>query len=102
MHPGCGGHSGGNAYRQLYRQLLHGRRTVRLHSRWGDCYDNAPAESQWSRPKTEVLELREWPVFADLANVKASVANCFDCCSHERLHSHIDYKTPYHTPRQLL
>ena len=33
------------------------------------------AESRWSRLKTEVLEGREWPVFADLADAQASVAD---------------------------
>ena len=32
-------------------------------------------ESRWSRLKTEVFELREWPVFADLVDSQASVAN---------------------------
>ncbi|WP_400194354.1 DDE-type integrase/transposase/recombinase [Hymenobacter sp. B81] len=32
----------------------------------------------WSGLKTEVLELREWPVFADLADAQASVADYFD------------------------
>jgi hypothetical protein len=35
---------------------------------YGDCYDNAQAESLWSLFKAEVLKLREWPVFTDLAN----------------------------------
>jgi len=53
---------------------------VRSQSRRGDCYDNAlpgttQAESLWSRLKTEVLELREWPVFADLADAQASIAD---------------------------
>ncbi|RZK31280.1 MAG: hypothetical protein EOO63_04570 [Hymenobacter sp.] len=45
------------------------------HSRRGDCYDNAQAESRWSRLKTEVLDLRDWPVFTDLADAQTSVAD---------------------------
>ena len=59
------------------------------------------AESLWSRLKTEVLELRERPVFAALADTQASVADYFNYYNHERLHSSIDYQTPYHTHQQL-
>jgi len=80
---------------------------LRSQSRRGECYDNAlpgttQAESRWSRLKTEELERPEWPVFADLADAQASVADNFDYYNHERLHSSIDYQTPYHTHQQLL
>ena len=75
---------------------------MRSQSRCGECYDNAQAESLWSRLKTEVLEVRERPVFADLADARASIAEYFDYYNHERLHSSIDYQTPYHTHQQLL
>ena len=48
-----------------------------------------------------MLELRERPVFADLADAQVSVADYFDYYNHERLHSSIDYQTPY-THQQLL
>ena len=51
--------------------------------------------SRWSRLKTEVLELREWPVFADLADAQASVVDYFDYYNHERRHSSIGYHKPY-------
>ena len=98
VHSDRGGQYGGNAY----RKLLHDHGAVRSQSRRGDCYDNAQAESRWSRLKTEVLELRERPVFADLADAQTSVADYFDYYNHERLHSSIDYQTPYHTHQQLL
>ena len=98
VHADRGGQYGGNAYRALLRQ--HG--ALRSQSRRGDCYDNAQAESLWSRLKIEVLELREWPVFADLADAQASVADYFDYYNHQRLHSSIGYQTPYHTPQKLL
>ena len=98
VHSDRGGQYCGNAY----RKLLHDHQAVRSQSRRGDCYDNAQAESLWSRLKTEVLEVRERPVFADLADAQASVADYFDYYNHERLHSSIDYQTPYHTHQQLL
>ena len=98
VHSDRGGQYCGNAY----RQLLHDPQAVRSQSRRGDCYDNAQAESLWSRLKTEVLELRERPVFADLTDAQASVADYFDYYNHERLHSSIGYQLPYHTHQQLL
>jgi putative transposase len=49
-----------------------------------------------------VLEVRERPVFADLADAQASVADHFDYYNRERLHSSIGYQTPYHAHQQLL
>jgi putative transposase len=62
VHSDRGGHYCGNAY----RKLLHDHQALRSQSRRGDCYDNAQAESLWSRLKTKVPEGRERPVFADL------------------------------------
>ena len=98
VHADRGGQYRGNTY----RQLLHNHQAERSQSRRGDCYDNARAESLWSRLKTEALEPRERPVFADLADAQASVADYFDYYNHERLHSGIDCQTPHYTPRQLL
>ena len=70
---------------------------MRSQSRRGECYDNAQAESLWSRLKTEVLKRREWPVFADLADAQASIADYFDYYNHDRLHSSIGYQTSYCT-----
>ena len=87
--------------------MLHDHEAVRSQSRRGECYDNTlpgttQAESLWSRLKTEVLELREWPVFADLADAQASTADYFDYYNHDRLHSGIGYHTPYRAYQQLL
>jgi transposase InsO family protein len=98
VHSDRGGQYCGN----IYRKLLHDHQSVRSQSRRGDCYDNAQAESLWSRLKTEVLELRERPVFTDLTDARLSVTDYFDYYNHERLHSSIDYQTPYHTHQQLL
>ena len=75
--------------------MLHDHRAVRSQGRRGDCYDNAQAESRWSRLKTQVLERRERPAFADLADAQVSVADYFDCNNHEHLHSSIDCHTLY-------
>ena len=99
VHSNRGGQYCGKAYR---KPCSVDHQALRSQSRRGDCYDNAQAESLWSRLKTEVLELREWPVFADLADAQASIADYFDYYNHERMHSSINYQTPYHTHQQLL
>ena len=97
VHSDRGGQYCGNGY----RKLLHDHQALRSQSWRGDYYDNAQAESLWSRLKTEMLELRERPVFADLADAPTSVADYFDYYNHERLPSSIDYHTPYHTHQQI-
>ena len=87
VHSDRGGQYCGN----VYRKLLHNHQAVRSQSRRGDCYDNAQAESLWSRLKTEVLEVRERPISTDLADAQVSVADYFDYYNHERPHSSIDY-----------
>ena len=98
VHFDRGGQYVGNAYKTLLRdvkaQFSHGRR--------GGCYDNAQAGSLWSRLKTEVLELHDWPVFANLANAQASVADYFDYYNHQRHHSNISYLKPYLFHQQQL
>ena len=90
----------GQYYGNAYRQLLHDYAAVRSQSRRDECYgDTLPsttqAKSLWSRLKTEVLELREWPVFTDLVDAKASIADYFDYYNHDRLHASIGYQTSY-------
>ena len=84
----------------MYKALLRDAQAQLSHSRRGECYDNAlpgttQAESLWSRLKAELLELRDWPFFADLADAQASVADYFDYCNHKRRHSSIGYLKPY-------
>ena len=98
VHSDCGGQYGGNAYRALLYQHV----AVRSQSRRGEWYDNAQAESRWSRFKTEELERWEWAVYADLANAQASAANYFDYYNHQRLHSSIGYQFPYIAHQQSL
>ncbi|MBC6992249.1 hypothetical protein [Hymenobacter sp. BT491] len=71
VHSDRGGQYGGNAY----RQRLHDHQAVRSQSRRGEGDGNAQAERLWSRLKTEALEVRERPVFTDLADAKGSIAN---------------------------
>ncbi len=98
VHSDRGGQYCGNAYQQLLRD----HQALRSQSRRGDCYDNAQAESLWSRFKTEELERREWPVFADLADAQASAATYFDYYNHHRLPSSIGYQIPHIAHQQSL
>ena len=98
VHSDRGGQYGGNAY----RKRLHDHEALRSQSRRGDCYDNAQAESLWSRLKTEEPEARDWPVFSDLADAQANVAEYFDYYNHERRHSSTGYQKPYQFHQQQL
>lgn len=98
VHSDRGGQYVGNVYKTLLRDA----KAQLSHSRRGECYDNAQAESLWSRLKTELLELREWPVFTDLADAQASVAEYFDYYNHKRRHSSIGYLKPYLFHQQQL
>ncbi|RZJ92924.1 MAG: IS3 family transposase, partial [Hymenobacter sp.] len=102
--PGLIVHSdrGGQYVGKVYKTLLRNAKAQLSHSRCGECYDNAQAESLWSRLKTELLEAREWPVFMDLADAQASVADYFDYYNHKRRHSSIDYLKPYLFHQQQL
>jgi len=50
---------GGQYVGNVYKTSLRDAKAQLSHSRRGECYDNAQAESLWSRLKTELLELRE-------------------------------------------
>ena len=49
-----------------------------------------------------MLELRDWPVFADLADAQSSVADYFDYYTHTRRYSSIGYLKPYLFHQQQL
>jgi putative transposase len=68
---------GGQYCANAYRALLARHEAVRSQSRRGECYDNAQAESLWSRLKTEVLELREWPVFGNTGRCTGQCCRLF-------------------------
>ena len=79
----------GNAYRRLLTQ----RQLVRSMSRRSECYDNAQAESLWSRVKTEVLLGRT--AFASVAEAQAELTTYFDYYNHQRRHSALGYECPH-------
>ena len=67
VHSKRGSQNVGNGYKVLLRDA----KAQLSHSRRGECYDNAlPSTTQikspWSWLKTEVLKLRNWPVFYGL------------------------------------
>lgn len=110
--PGLLVHSdqGGQYCTNAYRQLLHDNQALRVVAESSQRLLRQRAGGKlaqgfgrlWSRFKTEVLEVHERPVFADLADAQRSVADYFDYYNHKRLHARIDYQTPYHTHQQLL
>ena len=53
------------------------------------------AENRWSRLKTEVLEDRDWSVFADLVDAQVSVAEYSNYYNRDRRHSSIGHQKPY-------
>lgn len=83
-----------------YRRLLTERHLVRSMSRRGNCYDNAQAESLWSRVKTEVLLDRS--SFASVAEAQADLATYFDYYNHQRRHSALGYECPHTFEQQVL
>ncbi len=99
--PGLIVHSdrGGQYVGNVYKILLRDAKAQLSHSRRGECYDNAQAESRWSRLKTELLELRDWLVFLDLADAQTSVAEYFD---YKSRHSSIGCLKPYLFHQQQL
>lgn len=94
VHSDRGGQYCGNAYRRLLTE----RHLVRSMSRRGECYDNAQAESLWSRVKTEVLLDRS--AFASVAEAQAELATYFDYYNHQRRHSALGYECPHRFEQQ--
>jgi putative transposase len=74
------------------RKMLTTNDLLASMSRAGDCYDNAQAESLWSRLKTELLE--EGQAFDDLAHAQQEIATYFDYYNHRRRHSALGYQCP--------
>ena len=67
-------------------------------SRHGNCYDNAPAESFWSRLKTELLDGGSFP---DLVEARLEVNHCIAYYNAERRHSALAYQSPNRFETQL-
>ena len=60
-------------------------------SRHGNCYDNAPAKSFWSRLKTELLDGGSFP---GLVEARLEVNHYIAYYNAERRHSALAYKHP--------
>jgi len=82
------------------RKLLSANSLLASMSRAGDCYDNAQAESLWSRLKTELFD--EGHAFNDLAHAQREIATYFDYYNHLRRHSALAYQCPQMFENQFL
>jgi transposase InsO family protein len=81
-----------------FKDLLaqHGAR--QSMSRRGNCYDNAHAESFWSRFKAELLDGGSFP---GLAEAKLEISHHIAYYNAERRHSALGYHSPNHFENQL-
>lgn len=73
-----------------FRDLLTKHEAAQSMSRRGNHYDNAQAESFWSRLKTELLDSGS---FAGLAEAQLEVAHYIAYYNAERRHSSLDYQS---------
>ena len=76
-----------------YRQRLDELGMTQSMSRKGNCWDNAVAESFFSSLKLELVYSRDWHSHADLEKALFEYIEVF--YNRQRLHSTIDYNTPY-------
>ncbi len=67
-------------------------------SRRGNCYDNAQAESFWSRLKTELLDGGSFP---GLEEARLELSHYIAYYNEERRHSALGYRSPNHFETQL-
>ena len=67
-------------------------------SRRGNCYDNAHAESFWSRFKAELLDGGSFP---GLTEAKLEISHHIAYYNAERRHSALGYFAPNHIETQL-
>ncbi len=82
---------GGQYASKDFRKLLAGK-YLQSMSRAGECYDNATAESFWSRLKAEVLESG---VFLSLDDARAEIGDYIDTYYNRvRKHSSLNYCSP--------
>ncbi|TGE23860.1 IS3 family transposase [Hymenobacter aquaticus] len=76
-----------------FRDLLVKHGATQSMSRRGNCYDNAQAESFWSRLKTELLDGGSFP---GLEEVRLELAHYMAYYNGERRHSALGYDSPNH------
>ncbi|MCC3155584.1 IS3 family transposase [Hymenobacter sp. BT770] len=81
-----------------FKQLLTRHGAVQSMSRRGNCYDNAHAESFWSRFKAELLDGGRFP---GLAEAKLEISHHIAYYNAERRHSALGYHSPNHFETQL-
>ncbi|TGE20538.1 hypothetical protein E5K00_21325 [Hymenobacter aquaticus] len=94
--PGPIGHSDqGSQYTATrFRDLLADHGSTQRMSRRGNCYDNAQAESFWSRLKTELLDGGRFP---GLEEARLDRSHCIAYNNKERRHSALVYRSPNHS-----
>ena len=76
-----------------FKNLLGRHRDVQSMSRRGNCYDNAHAESFWSRFKAELLDGGS---LAGLAEAKLEISHHIAYYNAESFHSSLGYLAPNH------
>ena len=81
-----------------FKDLLARHGAVPSMSRRGNCYDNAHAESFWSRLKAELLDGCSFP---SLAEAKLEISHYIAYYDAERRHSALGYLAPNHFESQL-
>ena len=81
-----------------FKQLLTRYGAVQSMSRRGNCYDNAHAESFWSRFKAELLDGGS---FTGLAEARLEINHHIAYYNAERRHSALGYQSPNHFEKQL-
>ena len=81
-----------------FRELLTQHGATQSMSRRGNCYDNAQAESFWSRLKTELLDGGS---FSDLEEARLELSHYIAYYNDERRHSAFSYQAPNRFETQL-
>ena len=76
-----------------FKALLARHQAVQSMNRRGNCYDNAHAESFWSRLKTELLDGGS---FRNLAEARLEINHYLAYYNAERRHSALGYLAPSH------
>ena len=81
-----------------FKDLLARHGAVQSMSRRGNCYDNAHAESFWSRFKAELLDGGRFP---GLTEAELEISHHIAYYNAERRHSALGYQAPNHFEIQL-
>ena len=81
-----------------FKGLIAEHGALQSMSRRGNCYDNAHAESFWSRFKAELLDGGSFP---GLAEAKREISHHIAYYNAERRHSSLGYQAPNHFESQL-